>query len=80
MKDATRRQRFPGLGGYRFNPRVREGRDGQGGAMSDDELSFNPRVREGRDRYIAFSKHRHLSFNPRVREGRDEVCRNRNRG
>ena len=56
-----------------FNPRSREGSDGQVARTVDNTRNFNPRSREGsdveKDFLIAVVQH----FNPRSREGSDHL-------
>jgi len=55
----------------RFNPRTREGCDGQTRSMRSTHNRFNPRTREGCDACSLPCMPPGASFNPRTREGCD---------
>ena len=58
---------------FDFNPRAREGRDGNSAKTAAMHFNFNPRAREGRDIFSRYTSRFIIYFNPRAREGRDFI-------
>ena len=54
-----------------FNPRLREGGDGETISSTVVGINFNPRLREGGDGFDNKGGLYDMNFNPRLREGGD---------